>query len=100
MTSTTTKTRTVGTVLRDYEIHHSPAPIAPSRERETDQEVDSPPWETTYRRVPPYQPVDTNRDQSQIRVYTSGVERVFIATMFTGVFLNAVGSLKPTTRKI
>ena len=42
--------------------------------------------------MPPYRPVNTDRDQSQIRVYTSGIERVFIATMFTGVFTIAVSS--------
>lgn len=93
MSSTTTQTRTARTVLRDYDLHHSPAPDSPrvsSEENNVRQRPDSPPWETTYRRVPPYRPVDTDRDQSQIRVYTSGVERVFIATMFTGVFTVAV----------
>lgn len=95
MSSTTTTTRTSRTVLRDYELHHSSAPASPGAAREearAPQRPDSPPWETTYRRVPPYRPVDTDRDQSQIRVYTSGVERVFIATMFTGVFTVAVSS--------
>lgn len=93
MSSTITQTRTARTVLRDYELHHSPepsAPRAPGGERRAEERPDSPPWETTYRRVPPYRPVNTNRDQTQIRVYTSGIERVFITTMFTGVFTIAV----------
>ncbi|SPO01438.1 uncharacterized protein DNG_04111 [Cephalotrichum gorgonifer] len=95
MSSTNTQTRTARTVLQDYELHHSPAPAhvrEPSAENDVSQRPDSPPWETTYRRVPPYRPVDTNLDQSQRRVYTSGVEQVFIGTMFTGVFTVATAA--------
>ena len=94
MSSTTTQTRTARTVLRDYELHHSPAPSISSADHHDLQVVGSPPSETAYRRVPPYRPADRDRDQSQIRVYTSDVERVFIATMFTGVFINAVSILR------
>lgn len=93
MSSTTTETRTARTVLRDYELHHSSEPSPLNYESHAEQAPDSRPWETTYRRVPPYRPTNTTRDQSEVRVYTSGIERVFIATMFTGVFTNAVSSL-------
>ena len=94
MSSTTTHTRTAQTILRDYELHHSTAPDTPNDDHHNLQVVGSPAWETAYQRVPPYRPAHRDRDQSQIRVYTSNVERVFIATMFTGVFINAVSILR------
>lgn len=95
MTTTTTQTRTARTVLRDYELHHSPSPNPSSGATPAHEARNSPPWPADYRRIPPYRPANTNRDQSQIRVYTSGVERTFIAVMFTGVFLNAVSRVGP-----
>jgi len=97
-TQTQTKTRTRQDVLKDYDLHHSAsssraAPRNPAvvPERPQAAPLNPPDWDTTHRRVPPYRP--TNRDpdhQAEVRVYTSTVERVFIGTMFTGVFLNAV----------
>jgi hypothetical protein len=57
--------------------------------------LNPPNWDTTHRRVPPYRPTDRDRDVSEIRVYNSTIERVFVATMFTGVFINSV-SLSPS----
>ena len=103
-TETRTKPRTRQDVLKDYDLHHS---VSSSSSRagptitgglpETPQvaPVNPPDWDTTHRRVPPYRP--TNRDpahQAEVRVYTSTVERVFIGTMFTGVFINAVSMAK------
>lgn len=80
-------------VLRDYELTHSdeefdpslnahPAP-SPSSQNPAD-------WPTEHRRVPAYRPVNTELDQSQRRVYLNGIERAFVGTMFTGVFLESV----------
>jgi hypothetical protein len=97
-TTTQTQTRTRQNVLKDYELHHSAGSIraasnSPAQtSRPQAAPLNPPNWDTTHRRVPPYRPVNTERDQSEVRVYTSGVERVFIGTMFTGVFINAVSS--------
>ncbi|KAL1891085.1 hypothetical protein Sste5346_007911 [Sporothrix stenoceras] len=81
-------------VLNDYELHHSsgdntddtvPAPIP----RRADTPAD---WDTQHRRVPAYRPINTERDQTEVRVYLHRVEQVFIGTMFTGVFLNATAA--------
>ena len=93
--TTTTQTRTRQNVLKDYELHHSatsslsttPAEAA-SRSHTGTQ--NPPGWDTTHRRVPQYRPVNAERDQSEVRVYTSTIERVFLGTMFTGVFTTAV----------
>lgn len=93
MSTTGTQTRTPRTVLRDYDLHHSPAPNPSPNADPARQAHNSPAWPADHRRIPPYRPADTERDQSQIRVYTSGAERTFVAVMFTGVFLNAVSSI-------
>ena len=96
-TQTQTQTRTRRDVLKDYEVHHSPglrtlshisAQTAISNPQAAPQ--NPPGWDTTHRRVPPYRPINRDRDQNEIRVYTSPIERVFIGTMFTGVFINSV----------
>lgn len=93
MSTTATQTRTPRTVLHDYDLHHSPAPNPSADAGPARQAHNSPAWPADHRRIPPYRAADTERDQSQIRVYTSGAERTFIAVMFTGVFLNAVSSI-------
>lgn len=96
-TTTQTQTRTRQTVLRDYELHHStssprttqssqPAPAAGDQVTSRNP----PEWPTAHRRVPPHRPINRDRDQSEIRVYTSPAEQVFVGTMFTGVFIYAV----------
>lgn len=85
-------------VLRDYELTHSssdadfdpslnahPSPSSQSRPNNTPAD-----WPTQHRRVPAYRPVNTELDQSERRVYQNPIERAFIGTMFTGVFLEAV----------
>ncbi|KAI8715262.1 hypothetical protein NCS52_01033500 [Fusarium sp. LHS14.1] len=77
-------------VLADYELHHSQAqscetgtqsaPAASPIDRE---------WDTEHRRVPAYRAINRTRDQSEVRVYTSSIERVFITVMFTGLNINA-----------
>lgn len=93
MSTITTQTRTARTVLRDYELHHSPAPSSSNDAASAHQARNSPPWPADYRRIPPYRPADRDRDVSQIRVYTSGIERAFVTVMFAGVFINAVSSV-------
>ena len=84
--------------LLNYEIHHSRAP--PAEEAARDLRVHDEPststhplpvaWDVPHRRVPPFRATNRERDQGEVRVYTSGAERVFISIMFTGVFVNAV----------
>ncbi|KEZ43315.1 hypothetical protein SAPIO_CDS4760 [Scedosporium apiospermum] len=94
-TETITQTRTARTILQDYQLHHSGAaePSSSNSNGAGPARMSNPPdWPTNARRIPPYRPVDQNRDHSQIRVYTSGIERAFIITMFTGVFINATAA--------
>ncbi|KIH93614.1 hypothetical protein SPBR_04498 [Sporothrix brasiliensis 5110] len=110
MSTTTTATRTgrptegpspnllLSGVLSDYELHHSSdkdasddaaqaAPASIRRHAATPAD-----WDTEHRRVPAYRPINTARDQTEVRVYLSRVEQVFIGTMFTGVYLNSAAS--------
>ncbi|KAF3004382.1 hypothetical protein E8E13_010008 [Curvularia kusanoi] len=81
-------------VLRDYDLTHStdeldtslnehPAPSSPSNPAH---------WPADHRRVPEYRPINTQLDQSERRVYLNPIERMFVATMFTGVFLQSTAS--------
>lgn len=96
MSATITKTNSSqqapARLLADYDLHHSGQSNPTSKAKVGDEQdpVDAPYWNVPHRRVPAYRPVDTNRDQSQIRVYNHPIERMFITTMFTGVFINAV----------
>ncbi|KAK4119838.1 hypothetical protein N657DRAFT_666463 [Parathielavia appendiculata] len=98
-TTTPTQTRTRQSVLKDYELHHSPSSSrtvsgSPAAPPPTPQAVplNQPQWDTVHRRVPPYRPINRDRDQSDVRVYTSPIERVFIGTMFTGVLVNSTAA--------
>lgn len=97
-TTTTTTTRnpsapTVDGVLADYELHHShlDSPISPNA-RNDHHPMPNPPvdWDTTHRRVPPYRPINRDRDPLETRVYNSRAEQTFIGVMFTGVLTIAV----------
>jgi hypothetical protein len=97
-TTITTQRRGMQAVLQDYNIHHS-APITKRREAEQESEsrnrtISHSNWGAPYRRVPSFRPTNRDRDQSEIGAYTSAPERIFISTMFTGVFINAVGDLQ------
>lgn len=99
-TATTTRTRaaptrTAETILSDYALHHSQQP-QPSDEQasrspqQQQQRPETPPWDTTHRRVPPYRPTNRDRDPAETGVYLSRAEQVFVTMMFTGVSINAV----------
>lgn len=84
-------------VLRDYELTHSDEDFDPSLHAHPapSQSSQNPAdWPTEHRRVPAYRPVNTELDQSQRRVYLNGIERAFVATMFTGVFLESVSLVR------
>ncbi|KAI0536012.1 hypothetical protein GGR58DRAFT_477060 [Xylaria digitata] len=93
--TTTTATITTQNILADYALRHTGGDDARDDAAATNhshprlQREDYPLWDTTYRRVPPYRPINTTRDQSEVRVYQNGIERIFISVMFTGVFVNA-----------
>jgi hypothetical protein len=101
-TTTTTQIRkpkspaSVSPVLQDYELCHSGSADAPSPIPVARTVDNNPPgWDTSHRRVPPYRPINRNRDPAETNVYQNGVERAFITTMFAGLFVNAV---RPTCR--
>jgi hypothetical protein len=86
---------TLQSVLADYELHHTdeghdtslnahPAPAGSQQNPSS--------WPTEHRRVPEYRPINTELDQSERRVYLSGVEQVFVGVMFTGVYLQSVSA--------
>lgn len=90
-------------ILSDYDILHSPQPAAsstPSPEpldvEVLSQTTDLPStWNVnslSHRRVPQYRPVNRERDQRNVRVYTGPIEQAFIFVMFTGVWTHAVSA--------
>ncbi|KAI8632760.1 hypothetical protein F5Y19DRAFT_329244 [Xylariaceae sp. FL1651] len=91
---TLTEERSLQAILRDYEIHHSTSLSSPTVAEPITTHIQaigqsSREWDTTHRRVPPYRPIDRERDQAPFRMYTSQAERVFIFVMFLGVLVNA-----------
>lgn len=96
-TTTTTVTaleRTAGTILADYELHHSRQEgretQAPSTASTIPPSGPAREWDTTHRRVPSHRPINRDRDQSEVRVYLNNAERAFVSVMFAGLFFNAV----------
>lgn len=87
----------VQTILADYDLHHSDSTgdidtslnTHPSPQTQQQNPSD---WPTEHRRVPAYRPINTELDQSERRVYQNGIERAFIAVMFTGVFIESVST--------
>ncbi|KAF2021435.1 hypothetical protein BU24DRAFT_487857 [Aaosphaeria arxii CBS 175.79] len=83
----------IRTVLADYDLHHSGSTDTLLNDHPAPSNINNsgnpPHWTTDHRRVPAYRPVNTELDQSQRRVYSSGIERAFITVMFSGVFLEA-----------
>lgn len=96
MSATITQTAASRVILADYALHHSGDDRGDFKPKKPAEQASEPTgdahWNLPHRRVPEYRPVDTNRDQSQIRVYNNPIERMFIFTMFTGVFINAVSA--------
>ncbi|KAM5374321.1 hypothetical protein ACJZ2D_006494 [Fusarium nematophilum] len=96
MSTTTTTTQASrhlqNAVLADYELHHSQthreSQIATPRQPQSNVPL-AHQWDVTHRRVPAYRAINRERDQSEVRVYTSTIERVFITVMFGGLFINA-----------
>jgi hypothetical protein len=88
-------TYTLQSTLADYDLHHSDSP-----DSSIDQSLNTHPappthgnpssWPTEHRRIPEYRPINTELDQSERRVFLSGVEQVFVGVMFTGVYLQSV----------
>lgn len=110
MSATTTEnpiTYTLGTVLADYELHHSEQPqVTPGDASTHSTSVGSgsisqrpaatpnpPDWPTDHRRVPPYRPVNRNLDLSERVVFQNRAEQAFINSMFFGLRMVTVGIL-------
>lgn len=80
-------------VLQDYDIHLTgdetvAPPNTDSQPRSTPE--NPPDWDTSYRGVPPYRPINRDLDLTQRPLGGNPVGDVFVTTMFTGVFINAV----------
>lgn len=80
-------------VLQDYDIHLTgdetvAPPNTDSQQRPTPE--NPPDWDTQYRGVPPYRPINRDLDLTQRPLGGNPVGDVFVTTMFTGVFINAV----------
>ncbi|KAF4980026.1 hypothetical protein FZEAL_3888 [Fusarium zealandicum] len=100
--TTTTRTNSVGNqyrqraVLADYELHHSRSqqekPATTASAGNNDASTIALQWDEPHHRVPAYRAANRQRDQSEVRVYTSGIERAFITVMFTGLYINAAAA--------
>ncbi|KAK0643006.1 hypothetical protein B0T16DRAFT_459200 [Cercophora newfieldiana] len=80
--------------LRDYTIQltggSDVTASEPSPAASTPAAVQNPPsWETEYREVPPYRPVNTQLDRASRPWGSNGVENVIIFAMFQGVWLKS-----------
>lgn len=87
---------TVRHILADYELHHSEptedeaaAAPPPNEHDEPISESNPPGWDTEHRRVPPFRPVQNQRDE-QRDTYNNEIERNFVRVMFGGVYTMAV----------
>jgi hypothetical protein len=81
------------TVLADYDLHHTEEELDTSLNAHpapTTSQGNPSSWPTEHRRVPEFRAINTELDQSERRVYLSGVEQVFVGVMFTGVYLQSV----------
>jgi hypothetical protein len=86
---------TLQATLADYDLHHTNSgeidtslnahPAPPTQGNPGD-------WPTEHRRIPAHRPVNTELDQSERRVYLSGVEQAFVGVMFTGVYIQSVST--------
>lgn len=81
-------------VLRDYNLYHSgPASAKRSKQQSTAipaATINQTSYENSRRRVPTYKPVNRNRNPAETNVYQNVAERIFINTMFAGLYFNAV----------
>ncbi|OAG05559.1 uncharacterized protein CC84DRAFT_1145034 [Paraphaeosphaeria sporulosa] len=98
-TTANAQTYNLRAVLADYDLHHTPETDPLDTTLNVHPSPNSPlshsnpaDWPTNERRVPPYRPINTELDQTQRRVYQNGVERAFVAVMFSGVFLESTAS--------
>lgn len=101
--STTTSTRlTLQDTLREYEIRltgRETLPAAPAtdeiarrrRPSLSARPVNPPGWDDRHRDVPPYRPINRNLDLTMRPGGQNLIEAAFIAHLFAGVWLKAVG---------
>lgn len=105
--NTTVSTTTIPTIQlqsraypADYDLHHSNTQSVSDLDDSSTESssvgnlIPRNPeyWPDNYRRIPHYRPLNRNLDQSQRRVYTTFVERVFLTLMFHGLEVNVVSS--------
>lgn len=92
-TTANARVLTTANYLADYDLHHSqPSPSesaaapAPNSTSAAVSSTGNPEdWETQWRRVPAYRPVQNNLDEMRT-TYTSEIERNFVRVMFGGEF--------------
>lgn len=83
-------------VLADYDLHHSqPLPEtagpAPAPNAQPQSTTPNPPdWETEWRRVPAYRPIDPSLMYGDRNHVNNEIERNFIRVMFGGVWMQSV----------
>ncbi|KAK0613363.1 hypothetical protein B0T14DRAFT_526085 [Immersiella caudata] len=83
--------------LRDYTIRltggSEAATPEPSPVEAPQPRVENPPgWETEYREVPPYRPVNRQLDHGTRPWGSNSVETVFVYNLFQGVWLKSTAS--------
>lgn len=93
MSNTVTATQ-VSQVLEDYKIHLTGASEEDTSIQETPRVVNPPNWTTDRRRVPEYRPINRNLNMEERPNGVVLPETIFISIMFTGVFTEAVSSIR------
>ena len=112
MSVTTTKTRptySIARTLADYELHHSePRADAAGEAAEPASQLRSgnavqgnpPTWETDWRRVPPYRPVNRELDVASRSITLNAVETFFVYNMFHGIQIVEVCARKCSSLEV
>lgn len=91
--------------LADYELHHSQpeddqARSAPPPNEQEELATPNPPgWETEWRRIPSYRPMQ-NLLNEQRDTTLNGIERSFMRVMFGGVYMMGVSIQHPVASKL
>ena len=77
-------------VLNDYAIHLTGVDTEPVNPRSEPDVVNPEDWPEDYHNVPAYRPINRHLNYEERPGGVNPIERLFIATMLNGVWLNAV----------
>ncbi|KAK3325682.1 hypothetical protein B0H66DRAFT_599832 [Apodospora peruviana] len=102
MATATTRTNSYHSHLDDYTIHltgsssssgpstrQQQSPLLPGEHQESPATANPGWWQTEYRQVPPYRPINMNLDRASRPWGSNRVESLFVFTMFQGVWLKS-----------